>query len=135
MNDKPKIIYLRGHHLRILKIFISEGEEEIRRRIVTAKLYGAIEEERKKFADISIEILKNILICGTAVKIIDTTDDICLNCRHKDTLMCKYRYSGDDQRTAEEYGLEINKIYSSEKIRSAIEQKIFAEKAKQLKRG
>lgn len=128
MDNQRKLVYLRGHHLKALGIFDSKGEEEVKRRVMAAgELYGKTKEEKIALANALVEILKNILTCDVSVKIIDTIDDICAKCRNKDSLKCKYKASLDDCVMAAACGLEINKIYSSEEIRSKVRQKMFAD--------
>lgn len=128
MDNQRELVYLRGHHLRALGIFDSKGEEEVKRRIIASDLYGKTKEERIKLAGATVKILKHILTCDVSVKIIDTIDDICENCRNKDSLACKYKFSIDDCVMAAAYGLEINKTCSSKIIVDKVRQKIFAEK-------
>ena len=104
---------MRGHHVYFLHMSLlgAEAQREINSLRYGYGGYG------KKYIQNYIEVLKKISSSNLRVKIVDTLDDICSHCDVQRDRKCDNAAAAlYDKNQAQEYGLEINKIYTSRQI-------------------
>ena len=131
---KPKeIIRLRGHHLRILRLYYYANSKIVKKRLQVANppiKYG------KKNAAKVIEILKKARKPANSrfFIITDRIDDICRACKKRRYWECCrsgriktsngteffFTAAKEDRKMAKNFGLKIGKIYPSKEISEAL---------------
>ena len=107
-DRKDYDVALRGHHIEFLHVSLlgAEAKEKI-----DFHGYG------EKFIQNYIKVLKKISSSNLRVKIVDTLDNICSHCDVQRDRKCDNAAAVlYDKDQAQEYGLEINKIYTSRQI-------------------
>lgn len=128
---KKEIVYLRGHHLRILYdyayfAYYHKDNPKLRNFRTELKdnrvIKSAIESGKtKKHGINATKVLKKAVELGVKIKLTDTLDDICATCKDRKKKICKefipYDISAaaDDRGTLHYYGLK-RREYTSEFI-------------------
>lgn len=126
---KKEIIYLRGHHLRILYdyayfAFYHKDNPKLRELRTGLKdervIDSAVESGKSKKCGINAtKVLKKAVEPSIKIKLTDTLDDICAPCKHRKKKQCRefipYDISAasDDRGTLHYYGLK-KREYTSE---------------------
>ena len=125
------MIYLRGHHLRLLSSYILAKKSPFRylenKKIRIIK--SAVEEGHTKTHGLHIiEILEKALNPNEKIKLVDTIDNICETCNKKSERACRefipYDFSAtsDDRAELHFYGLQ-KRIYTSKFLQKRLLEK------------
>lgn len=100
------MIYLRGHHLRLLRGYVLAGRsDESLQRKKEAIIKNSINDGHGRLHGLNIiETLEGILYSNEKVKLIDTVDDICETCDRVDDVRCNMFVPNDVSATSDDRG-------------------------------
>lgn len=130
---EKEIVYLRGHHLRMLRSYATRIGNETRIKIKDYMVLEAAVEDghSKKHGYNTIGVMKKALQPKTKIMLTNMLDDVCVTCNHKNRKMCKefipYDVSAasDDNATIHYYGLKKTTYTSKTLVKRLLEKEPF----------
>lgn len=124
------MIYLRGHHLRLLYGYMHARNNEFSLQVKKERILATAIDEGHSISHGKniIETLEKVFEPGAKIQVLDSIDDICSSCDRRNERACKefipYGISAtaDDRGTLGFYGLQ-KKIYTTEFLQKRILEK------------